>query len=152
MEFQDVISEINTTLANAYPDKCEGCAVQCDMRGELGALLVQKTVYNHMAAEMLIGEGVAQVDELIDAVFPADQADQAKISIRQMTASELDSLDENIQKVQDKIDANARSCSGPLKMRATKGGVTYVTSICTSANVYVRGVRRHLPAHITAEL
>lgn len=152
MEFQDVISEINTTLESAYPDKCEGCAVQCDNRGQLGALLVQKAVYNHMATEMFIDEGGAQVDELIDAIFPTDQADQAKPSIRQMTASELDGLDENIQKVQDKIDANARSCSGPLKMRATKDGVAYLTSICTSANVYVRGVRKHLPVHITAEL
>jgi hypothetical protein len=133
------------------PTQCEGCGVQCELRTALMGLQIAKHMMQQ-AAGGLVGESGEAFDAMIDEQVPAEVADQIKLDVRKMAGRDIESLDESIDRAQQEIDSNALSCSGVLKMRASKGDVTYTVSVCTSQKQYVRDGRpSHLPVHIKAE-
>lgn len=99
-----------------------------------------------------MGEAGEQLDEIIEAHLPADEAEEIKQQTREAVSRGIDDIDKEIDAVQQEINANALSCAGVLKMRAAKDDVSYTVNVCTSARVHVRdGDPQHLPAHIQAK-
>lgn len=142
------IHELKLQVDRLIPEKCEGCAVQCELKTEMLKLLVTKEVVLEIG-EGLMGEFGEHIDNFIDENMPEEDAGDIKHFIRQGSVDTLDEIYESTSKLEDQISANSRSCVGPLKMRATKNGVTYTASICTSQTQYVRGGKQnHIPTHI----
>lgn len=136
----------------AIPDKCRDCGIQC----ELGRQLLEMTLFRHVAgsaAEELVGDSGMQFDEMIDRAFPEEKADDIKAMFRKNAGNSLEEIDEAIDSCREEIDANAMSCGGVLRMRATKGDVTYTVNVCTSQRLYDRDGKlpKHVPVHIRAD-
>ncbi len=142
--------EIVRVIDDAIPEQCNNCGVQCELATELGELMIAKRIIGHLG-EHLVGEDGQEFDRLIEHIVPEDHAEQTKTMIRKLVGEDMNTIDERITMQRDTIAANARSCSGPLNMRAVKGGVRYTVNVCTSARVYIRDKQQHLPMHVTAE-
>jgi len=133
------------------PPQCEGCGVQCEAASRLMSLLISKQLAQQ-AGETLVGEDGERVDEMIDEAVPPEVANDVKHQLRMMVGKDMETIDQEIDSEQAGINANALACSGVLKMRASKGDVTYTANICTSPRVYSRDSVQpeHLPVHIRA--
>lgn len=133
------------------PDKCMGCAVQCENVAELGKLMANKDMGN-MIGESLVGEEGREFDEMLETKLPEKIAAEAKTNLRQLVGDGLEDIDRRITDVKDKITADALACDGVLKMRATKGDVIYTVSVCTSQREYTRdsSAPEHLSVHVNA--
>lgn len=114
-------------------------------------LLVQKETGNSVGASLL-----ADKSELLDEMT-ADHLSNAITEemiteLRQHVGDKLDDIDRAIDNAKEEITANTLACSGFLKMRASKGDVTYTVAVCTSPREYTRDTSgyEHLPAHISA--
>ncbi len=145
-------TNLTSAVDAAVPAKCEGCAVQCDLKSKLGTLLFEK----HMAETIggtLVGKDGEEFDAMLEANFSEEEAILAKQSARQFIGQGIDAVDDEITATHRQIDTNALSCSGVLKMRAAKDDVRYTVSVCTSARVYIRDSEtpQHLLTHIRAE-
>lgn len=135
----------------AIPEKCRDCPVQCELQARMGELLMAQQAMGSFG-EALVGKKGEKFDEMIDATLPREVADEMKEVARKRVGFDLEKVDENIDETRQEIDAIALSCSGVLKMRATKGDVTYTVSLCTSPRVYLRdGGPAHTPSHIQAD-
>lgn len=103
------------------------------------------------AGENLVGDAGERFDEIIEAALPEAIADEAKQAIRQRVGKDLEEIDKEVAEIREDMDSNALSCSGILKMRASKGDVTYTVSVCTSPKVYLRdGPASYLPLNVQA--
>lgn len=143
MEAIDIQNAVNAVI----PDQCRNCGVQCEKARELGMLMAIQVGIEHLAGR-LVGEDGQQFDEFLETVIPDDHVDEAKKVIRKNVSSDMDDIDDQIERKKDEIAANARACSGTLNMQAKKDGVTYTAFVCTSARVYNRGDSDHLPVHV----
>lgn len=132
--------------------KCQGCGVQCEAGSRLLSLLFMKHMANR-AGESLIGEDGQAFDAMIDEQVPTEFAEEIKQSIRKMVGEDMSDLDQRIDEAKQDKAANELACDGVLKMRASKGDVTYTVNVCTSPRVYLRDGNQpdHLPAHVRAE-
>lgn len=150
-EFDPFEKQFDTPPEVTLPEKCRDCGVQCALRDRIVGLYAVKQ-HVEQAAGSLIGEAGADFDAMVDSQLPADDAVHIKQAIRRSTGNRLTAVDQAIEEATTQIDTNARGCSGPLKMRATKGDVTYTVSICTAPTQYVRdGDPATLPAIIKAD-
>lgn len=133
------------------PDRCKGCAVQCENFAELAGLMVHKEMGN-MIGESLVGDEGKEFDEMLDSRLPEDIAEEAKVHLRQSVGDGLEDIDQRVTDIKDKISADALACDGVLKMRASKGDVTYTVNVCTSQREYTRdsSTPEHMPVHINA--
>lgn len=138
----DLLSDLN------LPEKCNGCAVQCDNVAQLAGLMIHKEMGNK------IGESVMDEDfeTFLGESLPSDVADEALVHLRQSIGEGLDDIDDRIEEIKDIISADSLACDGVLKMRAAKGDVLYTVSVCTSQRRYTRdsSIPEHLPVHINA--
>lgn len=142
--------DITQELDAVVPEKCRNCAVQCELSAELGKILVTKFLYEDFG-EKLVGEDGQEFDRIIESTYPEDMAEEAKSNIRKVTGDSMEMIDRDIEDKRAEINANALSCSGPLKMRASKGGITYTVTVCTSNRVNTRGGQEHLPTHVRTD-
>lgn len=140
--------DIEEQVAEAIPDRCSDCGVQCELGAQLTRMLIIKHMMTH-AAESLIGQSGESFNATIDANAPAEIADQIKQLTREATAGNLDEIDRQIEVAKEEITANSSSCSAPLKMRTSKAGVSYTVSVCTSPKQYMDDGSAHMPTHIT---
>jgi hypothetical protein len=131
------MSELSSRLASV-PDKCSGCGVQCDLSMDLARAMAMKRAAEH-AGGSLVGEAGERFDAMVEAMVPEEIADEAKDVIRKTVGEDIGEMDKTIEGIQDEIKANALSCNGVLKMRASREGVTYTVSVCTSPRIYIRG-------------
>lgn len=132
------------------PDKCKGCGIQCNLYSKIAELLDMQASLGAFG-EDLVGEPGAQFDAFIDSQIPDELADNVKKQTRQKVGSDIEKLDQDISETRREIDNHALACNGVLKMRASKGDVTYTASICTSPALYVRdGRAAHIPIHVEA--
>lgn len=133
------------------PDKCMGCAVQCENVAELAKLMARQEMGNRVG-ESLVGDEGKEFDEMLEANLPKEVAAEAKTNVRQVVGDGLEDVDRRITDVKDKITADALACDGVLKMRATKGDVIYTVSVCTSQREYTRdsSAPEHLSVHVNA--
>jgi hypothetical protein len=133
------------------PDKCEGCAVQCDLVRRLAVLKHNKFLGEAMGRAM-VGEE-SGFDRLIEDEVEPEDAEDMKMSARQQLSHSLDDLDSEIEETQGEIDANAATCSGILQISGVKEGIKYTVNVCTSRlqNEIDSGQPNHLPVHILAE-
>jgi hypothetical protein len=134
----------------AIPAKCEGCGVQCELAAELVRLSAMKGVVEELGGD-LVGEPGERFDATVEARVPEEVADVVKQGIRKSVSAGIGDLDSQIEDLKGVIDANALACGGLFKMRATKGGVTYTVSVCTSPRFYAEGTPTQLPTNILAE-
>lgn len=138
--------DIDQQVAEVMPERCADCGVQCELGTQLARMLVVKHMMTR-AAESLVGESGELFDSKIDETAPAEITDQIKRAARSSTASKLDEIDQDIEDITGEINNNSLLCKGPLKMRASKEGVMYTVSVCTSAGQCDDGLG-HLPTHI----
>lgn len=138
---------IGQQVAVAIPESCADCGVQCELGAQLARMLAIKHMMTHVA-ESLIGDSGESFNAMVDESAPVEIADQIKQFARSSTATNLDEIDRDIDATKEQIKTNANSCSGPLKMRASKNDTTYTVSVCTSADQYDDSGASHLPTHI----
>ncbi len=133
------------------PDECRGCAVQCENFSKLEGLMVHKEMGN-MIGESLMGDEGKEFDEMLESRLPEEVAEGVKTHLRQSIVDGLDDIDQRVSNIKDKISADALACDGVLKMRASKGDVTYTVNVCTSQREYSRdnSTPEHMPVHIIA--
>jgi hypothetical protein len=144
------MAELDPTVA-FVPEKCSGCGVQCDLSIQLAGVMAMKRTVEH-AGESLMGEPGERFDAMVEAMVPEEIADRAKESIRMSVGEDIGEMDKSIEGIQDDINANALSCDGVLKMRASREGVTYTVNVCTSRRIYMRGgAPTQVPTHIRAD-
>jgi hypothetical protein len=144
------MSELGRELV-FVPEKCGGCGVQCDLSMDLARAMAMKQAVEH-AGGGLVGEAGERFDAMIEATVPEEIADEAKEGIRKSVGEGIGEVDRTIEGIQDEINANALACSGVLKMRASREGVTYTVSVCTSPRIYIRdGPSTQVPTHIRAD-
>ena len=141
---------IGQQVAEAMPKSCIDCAVQCELGAQLARMLAIKDKMMHVAVS-LTGDSGKSFDLKVDEKAPVKIAEQIKQFARSHTAAELNAIDADIDAAKRQINANASSCSGPLKMRASKDDTTYTVSVCTSAAQYDDSSASHLPTHIKAD-
>lgn len=133
------------------PERCRDCAVQCGNFATLAALMHHKEMGN-MIGESLVGDEGKEFDEMLDSHLPVEIAEEAKVHLRQSIGDGLEDIDQRVTGIKDKISADALACDGVLKMRASKGDVTYTVGVCTSQREYTRdsSTPEHTPVHINA--
>ncbi len=132
------------------PDKCDGCATQCNLRNRLAALFLAKFTAEHIGGE-LMGE---DFDNAISVLVPEEHLEEVKEGLRQSAGESLEQLDEQIGATKTRMSNLSETCSGRFKMRAARHGVMYSAIVCTSPLLYhgYNGEQLHLPSHITAEI
>lgn len=135
-------------VRKATPEKCGDCAVQCVLGERLAEYLLAKH-FMTSAAEGLVGESGEAFSALVGEILPHEIAGEFVQETRQLTARNLDGLDEAIQAARGDMEDFGDSCQGPLKLRATLDGVTYtVGGICRSPQLPGSGDEDlHLPTH-----
>lgn len=135
---------------STIPLKCEGCGIQCEANTKLERLLAIQGFMKSLG-ESLMGPEGAELDEMIDDSVPPEVAESVKKQFRMDVGEDLNTIDERTALLEDEIKANSLSCEGVLKMRASRGDVTYTVAVCTSPRAYVRDSGpEHLPVHIEA--
>lgn len=139
------------------PPKCEGCGVQCDLAQKLVGLIMKKNL-GLQVGEQLIGDvpifGLGEDQELEQIEeLGIENIEELKSGIRKLVGDGLDNIDDEIDSLNAEINANAIACDGVLKMRASKGDVTYTVSVCTSPRVYMRDsdYPEHISAHVKTQ-
>ncbi len=128
----------NEVLASLPNEKCRNCPAVLG----LAAKIALASWENHTAkqeAEILVDN---RFDELGVAAaemmgVPADLMHAEALARRQSQAEKLDLLDAEIEKMTTEVCEITESCSGVLKMRATRDDATYTTTICTAPGQYL---------------
>ncbi len=109
----------------------EACRQRCPrvlgLLKEVRVLEVQKEVV----------EAVAVSDFVVDAAYSiaratGEDADDITKTLRQGAAQSLDARDHELWVANDKIDELTTTCSGVLKMCASRGEQTFTATTCTS--------------------
>lgn len=139
--------DIRRQITQATPDHCGDCAVQCENGAELAGMLVLQQMMNYVA-ENLVGQPGESFDATVDAQFPPEVAEQVKQLARQFVAGDLDRIGTGIAEKKQEMATEGASCSGPLKMRASKKGVMYTVTVCTSGDQYDDDNLGHIPTHV----
>jgi len=101
-----------------------------------------------IAGSSLVGDSGERFDDMVEARVPEEDVEEVKQGVRRSVSESLEELDEGIEAIKDDITANAVACSGVLKMRASKAGVTYTVNVCTSSRAYGKDAPTSLPTHI----
>jgi hypothetical protein len=134
----------------SIPEKCIGCPKQHALATALQALEIAKDLMQETGIN-LIDETPEGLNAEIGELLPEEVAASALENLRKYLAGGLDSIDEAVTGAEASSQALALSCSGVLKMRASKGDFTYTVNICTSPSEYYINDYRQSSARIRVD-
>ena len=151
------MSEFNefnfTSLPMAeVPSRCQDCPEMRRFQAQTAVLgLVQKMT--EATGSSMVGEQGEKFDAMIDADLPEEEAEELKHTIRKSLGESLEEIDKEIEDTHQDMEASTSSCAGPLKMRASKDGVQYTVTLCTSRRINLLNTDEpHLkPVYVKAE-
>lgn len=131
------------------PSKCGNCGVQCDLASQMLELDSRKEIAALFGQYALTEDFVRDVEERISP----EEVENFAAFTRNVVGNSMEEIDEQIEAIQREIDNNAQVCDGTFKMRATKNGVTYTASVCTSSRVYASSEdnKAHIATHVQAK-
>jgi hypothetical protein len=139
--------EIVETIEATIPDKCRDCPVQCEAMANLAKLVLHKNAMLEYG-DNLMGDGGQALEDVLKSMVPEERVEDMTKDHRQIVVDNIDDIDDQIAAKEEEMAGISRSCSGVLRLRAKKAGVTYLVSLCSSNRVNIRGKADHLPAHI----
>lgn len=127
----------NEVLASLPDEKCRRCPAVLGIATQIAVATLEGSIAKEQAEALVDSSfdelGVAAAEVL---GVPADLID-AEIRLgRQLHAEKLDTIDSEIDRMTKSVLDMTVSCSGILKMRATRDDTTYTTTICTSPEEY----------------
>lgn len=142
--------EINPYDLPIIEEKCDDCGTKCGLGGQVLRLLQQKG-FAIAAGEALMGPESEEIFGRVERIVGEESIENTKDGMLKSTGQKIEDIDEQIAQIKEEMAGNSRSCSGVLKMRASRDDVSYTVAVCTSQRQYIRdGKHSHLPTHIWA--
>ncbi len=142
------------------PDKCRGCAVQCDISADhyllsecMRKLEDDGVKLMEMDVEELDITVISDNEELSDQPVTKEVREKVAAKKRQEIADELNEAGEEKDRFVHESKLHSEACDGALEIIAERAGKRYIAVLCTSTWVDTDEAgmfreERHIPMHV----